>query len=118
MPGDWIICGFVTILFLLSLFVYSKQKHGDTVLIYHQNQEIYQLPLNQDNEIVFQGALSEMHVIIKNKKAWVEESGCPNKICQKMGKIESSGQTIICIPNKVLVVVKGRNKFQFDGITK
>ena len=38
------------------------------------------------------------------ENAWVHDSVCKHKICEKMGKINNkSGGSIICVPNEVVV---------------
>lgn len=36
----------------------------------------------------------------------VSESGCPDKICMRTGKISRAGEAIICVPNRTAVTVK------------
>lgn len=37
------------------------------------------------------------------------ESSCPNKLCIKQGTIHKHGQLIVCLPNKIVVQIIGRN---------
>ncbi|ODN31252.1 NusG domain II-containing protein [Fervidobacterium thailandense] len=41
------------------------------------------------------------------KFAWVDGSTCPDKICEKMGKV-SEGGSIICVPNRMVIEIKPR----------
>lgn len=43
----------------------------------------------------------------EGKYVWVEGSTCPDKTCEKMGKV-SEGGSIICVPNRMIIEVKGR----------
>ena len=36
---------------------------------------------------------------------WVEQSGCPDKICVHKGRISSVGDTIVCLPAQTVVEV-------------
>ena len=38
-------------------------------------------------------------------KIWVTDSNCPDKICEKMGKVGQGG-SIICVPNKMIIEFK------------
>lgn len=40
-------------------------------------------------------------------KIWVTESNCPDKICEKIGKVGQGG-SIICVPNKMIIEFKKR----------
>lgn len=44
---------------------------------------------------------------IKDGYARIIEADCPDKLCQKTGKIHSSGQCITCLPNKLTVTMEG-----------
>lgn len=43
------------------------------------------------------------------QRAWVENSNCPDKVCEKMGKVGAGG-SIICVPNRTAIEVKGQRK--------
>ena len=46
-------------------------------------------------------------VSIKNKKVYMEYSDCRNQICVHTGEITRPGDTIVCLPNYVIVEITG-----------
>ena len=56
-------------------------------------------------------------VVITDGEVWMEEADCPDKLCVLQGKISRSGQTIICLPNKTMVTIKG-GKSEYDGVAQ
>ena len=46
-------------------------------------------------------------LVIENGEAYVTEASCPDGICKNMGKISKSGQSIVCLPNKVVIDIIG-----------
>lgn len=46
---------------------------------------------------------------------WMEEANCPDKLCIRQGKRRVSGMPIVCLPNRVTVVLKGGEK-TLDGV--
>ena len=44
------------------------------------------------------------------KGARIIESPCPDKLCMHQGYIKKSGQTILCLPEKVLITVVSERK--------
>ncbi len=46
-------------------------------------------------------------LVISGGEAWLTEASCPDKLCVGMGKISRGGQSIICLPNQVVVEVVG-----------
>ena len=54
--------------------------------------------------IVGKGGNNVLH--IDNEAAWLSEADCPDQICVNTGKIKYAGQSIICLPHKVVVEIK------------
>ena len=93
---------------VFSIHLYAKDREGKEVVIKGQGfEKVYSLNSNQ--KIKVKGPLGYTVVKIVDGKAWIENSPCREKICMKMGKISRVGQQVICVPNKVLVEVKGQN---------
>ena len=38
--------------------------------------------------------------------ARIEEADCPDKLCVKQGTVSESGESLVCLPNRVVVAVK------------
>ncbi|MCR5113792.1 MAG: NusG domain II-containing protein [Acholeplasmatales bacterium] len=66
---------------------------------------LYSVPLMEDKTINITGKQSDMEIVIKNGKAYVEESGCPGQDCVEMGSISKYGQAIICLPNLIYITI-------------
>lgn len=49
--------------------------------------------------------------------AHVADVVCPDKLCQKTGKIQAVGQSIVCLPNKVVVIIEGKTLSDVDQVT-
>ena len=49
-------------------------------------------------------------VIIEKGEVHMHESNCQDKICMKMGKISIHGDSIICLPNRVMVKIVSDKK--------
>lgn len=47
---------------------------------------------------------------IGDKKVRVIEADCPDKIDVKQGYIERVGETLVCLPNKLVIEIKGISK--------
>ncbi|MCM1543978.1 MAG: NusG domain II-containing protein [Ruminococcus sp.] len=43
-------------------------------------------------------------------------SDCPDKLCVKKGRLSKAGDTMACVPNKVVVTLKSSGKAQFDAV--
>lgn len=69
------------------------------------SQWIY--PLDREAEIPVPGPLGDTVVHIHGGAVRVESSPCKNQICVASGAISRPGQMIACLPNKVMVRIRG-----------
>lgn len=65
----------------------------------------YSLHSNQSIEI--KGIRGSNLLVIEDGAAYMESATCPDKICVHHTKISHSGESIVCLPNKVVVTVTG-----------
>ena len=88
---------------------------GGTVTI-SLNGEVYRevsLAVNCEIEIV--SKFGENTVVIENGEVFVTHSNCPDGLCEKQ-KISKSGESIVCLPNRLSVTVEDKNKKEVDVI--
>ena len=100
-----------------AIFFVQKNRGVDglIVVVSVDGEEYYRGLIGADRkEIDIDG---HNRVIISDGEVWMEQADCPDKLCILQGKISSSGQTIICLPNKVMVTIKG-GKSEYDGVVK
>ena len=63
--------------------------------------------LREDREIVLHSMGIELCVRIESGTAYVSASDCPDGVCVASGRISRSGETVICAPAGVRLLVKG-----------
>ena len=66
---------------------------------------IYPLDTDIDIEVSRDGHLNI--VSIKDNKVHMDSSSCKNQICVYTGEISHAGETIVCLPNYVIVEIIG-----------
>ena len=59
---------------------------------------------------------NKMQVEIKSGRARVLDSDCPHHICKNMGWIKYNGETIVCVPNQVLIEIKSKGPAIIDAV--
>ncbi len=118
--GDWGVIGILLIFAGIGFGLNLKRdiSTSELVVVEHNNKVIYKLPLNQNRSIAVSGDVGGLVLQIKNKKVWVSQSHCAQKICMHMGKISHPGQIIVCVPNRIVIQITGEDKFNFDVITQ
>lgn len=48
-------------------------------------------------------------VEVVDEKVGIYEADCPDKVCYSPEYIERSGETIVCLPNRIVIEVKGES---------
>lgn len=81
-----------------------------------------------DGEIVGTYDLSEDQVIeinngtnqleIKGHKANMIWADCPDQVCVHQREVSKQGESIICLPNKVVVYISDGKESEFDAIAQ
>ena len=71
--------------------------------------------LGEDQEIEINGGSNKL--VIKNGKADMTEADCPDKLCVHQKPVSKNHDSIICLPNKVIVEVDSSANSEFDAVT-
>ena len=96
-------------------FVYSVD--GKYVTIEQRDNLIGIYPLNVDKEIEIEHRGEVVNkIVIEDGYCYMEEAECPDHLCIKQGKVNKSGQTIVCLPNRVVVTVVDSDSSDYDSI--
>ena len=98
-------------------FVYSVD--GSYITVEQRGNLIGTYPLNVDKEIdiEYRGDVVNK-IVIEDGYCYMEEAECPDHLCIKQGKVNKSGQTIVCLPNRVVVTVIDSNNSVYDSVAK
>lgn len=106
---DYYLIGIALILALLVFFGYRfvNRSHGQEVVVYVGEEEIARFPLLQKTEYEImpkEGAYNQL--VILDGKVDVTDASCPDKVCVHQETISETGETIVCMPNKVIVTIE------------
>lgn len=75
------------------------------------------LPLSEDTEVTIEGVDGgENLLVIQDGKAKIESASCPDGICVRHYAISRDGESIICLPNRVVVTIRGGEKGDVDAV--
>ncbi|WP_055669344.1 NusG domain II-containing protein [Desnuesiella massiliensis] len=53
---------------------------------------------------------------VKDNKVAIIEADCPDKVCEKPGFIQKPGETLVCLPHRLVVEIKGNSIDQDETI--
>ena len=101
--GDFIIIA-VVIALMLSWAAFSKS--GTTASIYIDGKLYKEVPLSKDDKIVVESEYGKNTVVIENGAVRITDSDCPGKDCEA-GKISKSSRSLVCLPNRLTVIING-----------
>lgn len=92
----------------LALVLLPRLSSGSDLMVevYQNGRLIRQIPLHEDASFTVSGAY-ENTVQIKDGTVHVSEASCPGNDCVHSGRISRSGQSIICLPNKLEIRISG-----------
>ena len=57
-----------------------------------------------------------LRIVLTETEAWVESSDCPSQDCVHTGHISRSGQSIVCLPARVVVQLVGGDGGEDPGV--
>ncbi|WP_338106549.1 NusG domain II-containing protein [Mordavella massiliensis] len=71
--------------------------------------------LNEDEEISINDGTNILR--IRNGKAKMIEADCPDQLCVNQKAVSGNGESIICLPNRVIVEIQSRQESGYDAVT-
>ncbi len=116
--NDLLLLGILIAIFLVILFFTVMPKKEGTFVQVRVDGEITDVfPLSEDLEFQIHGYNGGTNtLVIVGGKAYLKDTSCPDHLCEKMGKISKSGQSLICLPNHVVVEIAGDGAEEYDAV--
>lgn len=110
-------------LFLAGLLVAGilvlTGRNGATVQVRVSGEVTASYPLDTDRTVVIEGADGGTNtLVIRDGEAFVESASCPDGLCVGMGHIKRSGQSVVCLPNEVVVEITEGETGEADAVAK
>lgn len=100
---------------------YGKSRHaGDKVIVKIDNEICYEYDLNETQEVFI--AVDEEAtntLLIKNGEADMIDANCPDHLCVNMKAISKDGESIVCLPHKLIVEIQSEeNQSELDTMAQ
>ena len=114
--ADALLIGALLVISLL-LFVFFRffVGAGAYAVVTVDGRETARYPLSEPGRFELNGGTNIL--VIENGEARVVEAHCPDKLCVRQGAISRSGETIVCLPNKLVVTVVGAEERGVDAVS-
>lgn len=111
-PMDALVVLFVIILAVVTaMFVYGKSGEAAlTATVKHRGETVAQVALDTltEDKIITVDGKYHLTVTLTKDGAAVTESDCPGQDCLHTGRITRAGQSIVCLPEQVIVTLEGK----------
>ncbi len=94
------------------LFIKFTKVQGNTVVVKINGVEAVSYSLADDIRYEIKTGKNNENInvlVIKDGKAYITEADCPDGICKDYRPISFVGETIVCLPHKVVIEITGNN---------
>lgn len=113
-PGLWdgaVVLAVVLLAAACALALWGSGNGGDalTAVISVDGAETQRIPLAglKETEQVVESNGYTLHIHLTETEVWVDTSNCPTQDCVRTGHISRGGQSIVCLPARVIVALEG-----------
>lgn len=117
-PGDFILTGIIALIavaMILFLFFHTGSTEAGSAIVYQDGSLLRTLDLTLDTEFTVTGQYTNT-ITVHSGRVAVTQSTCPNKDCVYCGWQSRPGQSIVCLPNRLEIVLSGES--DVDAFTR
>ena len=101
----------LALLAALALYLVSQVSLGaeaSVVVVTVDGEEVLRKPLAMENRYEIAQGDGSLNVIrVEDGAVFMEEANCRDGLCIRQGKMRNGAKTIVCLPHKVVVQLKG-----------
>lgn len=113
-----VIAGVFLVAALFFCMIYFKDTVGAEVMIVQNGKVVECYSLLEDNTVPVMDEEGGFNlVLISNGTVRVCDADCPDKLCVKQKAISKGGESIICLPHKLVVQIMSKEESDLDAVT-
>ena len=114
--NDWILAACILLAAVaILLFQFVRSDSGAGKVSVTVDGEIFgTYSLAEDQTVDIDGT---NRLVIENGTAEMEWADCPDQLCVNQRAVSRQGESIICLPNKVIVEVESSESSELDAVT-
>ena len=107
----------VLVVAALVLFpiVAHSDKAGSYALVELDGAEYARLDLDKDTSLTVDTKQGTNIIIVRDHAVSVESADCPDKICVNHASVNLAGETIVCLPHKLVITIKSDTAKESEG---
>ena len=94
-------------------FIYSSVESKNnknlyaTIKVDGEIHNIIYLPTTSKERFIIQTENGTNTILVNNNEVNIVYADCKDELCIKQGSISKIGKTLICLPNKLIIEIKG-----------
>ena len=111
-----LVLGLLLVIFAAGLALFLFRSVGDTVTVTVNGEKYAEYSLSEDREVEIRVGEGYNILVIEEGRAYVKNASCPDGICSSHRPISHDGESIICLPNKVVIEIRTTETHQPDII--
>jgi len=110
----------IVLLFCLILYFFMSffSKDGSFIKVYRDGELIGEYSLLENRSIDLSDGEDINILVIEDGACYMSDANCDDKICINEGKIQRDGETIVCLPHKLVVEVFSEDDAEVDTATR
>lgn len=114
----FIACVLTAAVLLVFLFLISAADREVAVAVVEQDgREILRLSLDEEQTVRIPAANGFNVVVVTGQGVLVSEADCPDQICVRQGEISHGGETIVCLPHRLVIYLEDPGDDGLDAMT-
>lgn len=117
--NDWLLLGVLAVIGI-GMWAYStfiEKPAATKAVVTVDGKEYGTYNLNKDQTIEIKQKTTVTNVlVIADGEIFMQDATCPDKLCEKQGRKSRDKETIVCLPNKVVVTVVSDETTGIDSV--
>lgn len=103
--------------FILRMIVFHQEAAYVEVMM--DGSMLGRYPLSEDRELLLQAADGGYNLLqIEDRSVRVLQADCPGLDCVHQGRISHTGETLICLPHRLEIRIKGKQEADYDAVAE
>lgn len=106
----------VVLFFSTGKLVQAVNADASQAIVTYQDKEVLRMDMNKNDFYTVTGALGDVVIEVKDGKIRVAEEKSPLNYCSLQGWVDKTNVPIVCLPNKVLIVIEANGNANDEDI--
>ena len=106
------------IIIAVAVFIlwFIPRQQGLEAVIYIDGEFYERIHLDEDSEVCVESKFGKNSVRVNDGNVYITHASCPDRLCERE-RINSSGGSIVCLPNRLSVIIENtKSKSKTDVI--